>query len=266
MLSKAKHLFFLLLTLSMFSSCISIEKRKYRDGYCVEWFSKVKKIEQDTSKKCIKKSSCVLSLNVKEKISDPIANVCSIEKNILIEKHKIKDVETVYRNLIPVTERKYIKPKYKRATEDGYGIYVFITLLLVGGAVLMLIYSSPLWIVLAGFLALLIGLLSIVGTEPDHKVTDNEETMEEKLSVKKKIPFIAFLSLLLALVTIGSYLFYPGITIFISILGSAFSADAIYKIKKDRIHKKGMGIAITSFVINMVSLAFLAYALLMYIK
>ncbi len=172
----------------------------------------------------------------------------------------------MYRDLAPEIETKFIKKKHKQAEESDHTIYIFIALLLIAGCVMMLVFSSPLWFVLSGLLALIIAMLSIVGAESAPKVNIKEETLEEKLSIKKRIPFITFLAVLLALMTLASYfLFYGVITIFTSILGAAFSADSIYKIKRDRAHKKGMGISIACFVINIASLVFLAYIFLMYL-
>jgi len=72
MLSKAKHLLFFLLAVLLLSSCISIEKRKYIDGYHVEWYSKkdFTQSPQSIRKETQRNSDSAVSAN----ISTPLAS------------------------------------------------------------------------------------------------------------------------------------------------------------------------------------------------
>ena len=157
----------------------------------------------------------------------------------------------------------------ERENDGSNSAYVFVFLLLLAGFALTFIYSSTLWLALAGMIALIVTLLNISfsGPVPIKEIAAKEVEADSPASKKKRIPLLAIMSLLIGVVTLASYFFFYGaFTLFLSMVGAAFSADAIQKIKKDREKKRGMGIAAAGLTLNMLSLFFLVYVLISYMQ
>ena len=82
------------------SSCISIEKRKYRDGYYIEWFTK-NKTKGDSFERKLNETDSDSLIEIAENTSSQMRQIAldnNMVKNILIEKSKLKTAQIVFGN------------------------------------------------------------------------------------------------------------------------------------------------------------------------
>ena len=156
MLGKAKHLLFFFLIVSLFTSCVSIEKRKYMDGYHVEWYSKNKKIENKEQQRNIFEDSTKVNGDANASFS---ACNDSSENNIVVKKTSAQIIPSAFLN------DTLVKPKNKNTTHyrqpdkkkqmRNFGLLSFFAGFVV---FLILVQQSMLY----GFVALSAGLLSFI--------------------------------------------------------------------------------------------------------
>ncbi len=96
-----KGILFFILSSFLFNGCnsfLSIEKRKYRNGYHIEWVSKRQNDLPQSARRIQRESQRNSDSAFSAIISAPSAVNSPYEKNILIEKPKPKIVQLVFRN------------------------------------------------------------------------------------------------------------------------------------------------------------------------
>lgn len=267
MFTKTIHLFFFLILLTSLCSCLSIKKRTYRDGYYIDWISR----NSSSPIEGEKIPSSERTVLAKDTVSEPsvrseLFSAGNSEINILPDKNKLVSAgegesKVSYKKIYYHNSATVLK----RADSKLSPVNVLIILVLLTGFVLTFIYRWALWLVLAGLISFMLILLNIVFSK--HKVNKNA-ALNEVPSSEMRVPFEAFLSLVLGLlVCVASFfLHYGSLTILFTIVGSLFSADAIQKIKKSNGAMSGMGIAVAGFVLNFISLLFHTYILILFME
>lgn len=268
MLCLSKYILFFLSVTILFSSCTIIEKRKYRDGYYIDWLSKNKN-ELPHSRQRIHRehqanSDSVLSANSS---APSVVNNAS-EKNILIYKSPINTYKIVF-------ERDTLQQEKENKTKNGNKIkkpadgntarillFSFVAALLVTGIVLTFLFNYALWFVFFGLTALIVALLYSSLRKLDDELPQKFDERKDATKDNRKTPLIAIIGFSLGILSCASLIFFFGaVTIFSSIIGAIFSTAAIQKIKNNRSKFDGMGFAVAGFLSNILCVLFFLYLL-----
>ncbi len=261
-----KHILVFLLLPFLFSSCLTIEKRKYMNGYHVEWISK-KKITADTTgmrhceSRCNRDEASDSYRNPQKDLGDcfarlrmpqPSLAMTDNEKNILIEIQKPKIVQIVFRNDILIEKNKKLDFKKEKNSKHTLSQrqmkFIGIFLGLIALAALVFYYS----ILLPWMIALCAGLilLSLALIIPDKK---NGNINEEK-NDNREIPLIAIIAYIIQFLPLG---FLLAIILYII---------SINKIKNNPEKYKGMSFVIGGLIISIVFLLFYSFLILVVFK
>lgn len=217
MIKNAKHLLFLSLTMFMISSCVSIEKRRYREGFFVSRASRNVSRNEFRKPKVIEgRDSLFLEAKRIEKISFPVVEINIPHNDVIVTWNKIGFERIVF-------ERDSLKESKKgnltsaKATKIGIKSIVLASLLIFSAFFFK--YHFLATVLLLGGLALLsfalimltLGLiLHLTKKNAERRVRSEQRGIVAR---RNNIPLaLLFLgSIVLGGFLIAKYTIYPGI-------------------------------------------------------
>lgn len=234
------------------------------DGYHVDWFLRK---EKQTAKDIIEENQVVnedrFEMQLKEETDIFSSSNGSVHGNIIKSSYISNEQMFFLADTLPEKSNKQNQPhKSKKKNVVRTFIFSLVASLLVVGAVLTFLLNAAVWFVLFGLVALVLSLLYSSFSKPFPDIYDTHKFDERKNSTidNRKTPIVCIIGFSLGLLSVASFIFFfGGITIVSSILGSAFSVDAIQKVKNHPEKYDGKGFAIAGFVLNLAVLALIIY-------